>query len=136
VIISPLSSTSEQTTSARAGVNRDRPKPNSASVAGEASHSRRGDGHPRGHVRRGRQRGGEATAAQRLRDTDRARGAYVRHFYPGRRWEDPVHYHLWLDPTALSLDACTELIVAPARARFGIPAADPAAGATPSPHRV
>jgi cytidylate kinase len=100
------------------------------------------DGPPEARLRQAMEHDGidEATAAQRLRDTDRARAAYVRHFYPGRPWDDPVHYHLWLDATALSLDTCAELIVAAARARFGAPASDPAAdpasGATPSPHRV
>lgn len=56
----------------------------------------------------------EATAAAQLRETDRARAAYVRHFYPGERWEDPANYHLVLDSTAISLDVCVDVIVAAA----------------------
>jgi hypothetical protein len=45
-----------------------------------------------------------------------------------------------VNATALSLDTCTELIVAAAQARLAAsasdPAADPASGATPSPHPV
>lgn len=51
------------------------------------------------------------TAAIQQRDTDRARRAYIEHFYPGERWEDPANYHLVIDSTAISLDACTDLIV-------------------------
>lgn len=52
----------------------------------------------------------EATALRQLRETDRARSAYVRHFFPGERWEDPANYHLVIDSTAISLDVCVELI--------------------------
>jgi cytidylate kinase len=60
----------------------------------------------------------EATAAVQLRETDRARSAYVRQFYPGERWEDPTNYHLVIDSTAISLDVCVDLIVAAARDLF------------------
>ena len=60
----------------------------------------------------------EEVAASQQRDTDRARSAYVSHFYPRERWEDPTNYHLVIDSTALSLDACIELIVAAARDLF------------------
>jgi cytidylate kinase len=59
-----------------------------------------------------------ATAAAQLRETDRARSAYVRQFYPGERWEDPANYHLWIDSTAIGLDVCVDLIVAAARDLF------------------
>lgn len=52
-----------------------------------------------------------ATAARRLERTDRARLAYHQTLYcadPRR----PELYHLVIDSTALSLDACVELIVA------------------------
>jgi cytidylate kinase len=55
-------------------------------------------------------------AKRRLAETDRAREAYVRHFYGA----DPTelrHYHLALDSTALDLDACVELIAQAAEAR-------------------
>jgi cytidylate kinase len=56
------------------------------------------------------------TAARQQVATDRARAAYVRHFYRDRgRWEDPANYHIVLDSTALSLDACVKLIVTAAR---------------------
>jgi cytidylate kinase len=60
------------------------------------------------------------TAARQQIATDRARAAYVRHFYRDcGRWEDPANYHMVLDSTVLSFDSCVKLIVAAARARFG-----------------
>jgi cytidylate kinase len=56
----------------------------------------------------------EATAMVQLRESDRARSAYVSHFYPGERWEDASSYHLVIDSTAISLDVCVDLIVAAA----------------------
>ena len=47
---------------------------------------------------------------------DRAREAYVRHFYrcdPG----EAAHYHLVIDSTAFSVDTVVELVVAAARGR-------------------
>jgi len=60
----------------------------------------------------------ERTATVQQREADRARAAYVRQFYPGRRWEDAANYHLVIDSTAISLDACADLIVAAARDLF------------------
>jgi|SRR5215471_434753 len=60
----------------------------------------------------------EDVAATQQRDTDRARSAYVRQFYPRERWEDPANYHLMIDSTVVSLDACVELIVRAARDLF------------------
>jgi len=61
--------------------------------------------------------GVERTTAERhLEETDRARRAYVHHYYrcdPA----DPRYYHLVLDSTALSLEACTDLIVLAAHDR-------------------
>jgi hypothetical protein len=52
------------------------------------------------------------TASARQQRTDRAREAYVAHYHPdGGAWDDPRHYHLIIDSTAVSLDACVELIV-------------------------
>jgi cytidylate kinase len=62
----------------------------------------------------------EATAAIRLREVDRARGEYLRTFYPGKRWEEPAHYHLMLNSTAIPLDACIAIVVEAARARLGV----------------
>jgi cytidylate kinase len=53
-------------------------------------------------------------------ETDRARKAYVLHFYPrAGTWEDPRHYQLVIDSTAISLDVCTEIIVQAANDLFG-----------------
>ncbi|MGH7922742.1 MAG: AAA family ATPase, partial [Candidatus Dormibacteraceae bacterium] len=60
-------------------------------------------------------------AVREQKDGDRARRAYIEHFYPREGWDDPANYHLVLDSTALSLDACVEVIVAAARDRFGHP---------------
>ena len=57
-------------------------------------------------------------AARHLEESDRAREAYVRHFYrcdPA----DAAHYHLVIDSTALALDACVALIADAALARRG-----------------
>jgi cytidylate kinase len=58
-------------------------------------------------------------AAKMLQATDQARRAYVAHFYPrAGSWDDPRHYHMVLDSTALSSDVCVELIVRGARDLF------------------
>jgi cytidylate kinase len=57
----------------------------------------------------------EDEARRRLRDSDRARMDYVKHFYRADP-RDPRHYHLVLDSTALPLETCVALIVAAARA--------------------
>jgi cytidylate kinase len=56
------------------------------------------------------------TAARRVRETDRAREAYVQHFY-GADARNAALYHLVMDSTALALDACVELIALAAAAR-------------------
>jgi cytidylate kinase len=48
-------------------------------------------------------------AERRLDDNDRAREAYVHHFY-GADPNDLRHYHLALDTTEISLDSCVDLI--------------------------
>ena len=48
-------------------------------------------------------------AERRLADNDRAREAYVHHFY-GADPNDVRHYHLAIDTTAIDLDRCVELI--------------------------
>ena len=51
------------------------------------------------------------TAARKQQETDQARRAYIAHFYPrSGAWEDARHYHLVLDSTAISIDACVEII--------------------------
>ena len=60
----------------------------------------------------------EDEARKRQRDTDRARWAYVKHFYNADP-RDPEHYQLVLDSTALPLQTCVELIVTAARGRLG-----------------
>ena len=59
-----------------------------------------------------------ATAERHVEETDRAREAYVRHFYRCDA-RDPAHYHLVIDSTAIPLGACTDLIVDAAQARSG-----------------
>ncbi len=56
------------------------------------------------------------TAERRMRETDRARGAYVRHFY-NTDVHDPHLYQLMIDSTAIQVDACVELIDLAARSR-------------------
>ena len=53
--------------------------------------------------------GERAQVEKRLDETDRAREAYVRHFYHADP-RDPHHYHLTIDATAIPLDAVVELI--------------------------
>jgi hypothetical protein len=51
-------------------------------------------------------------AAARAQQTDRARHAYVQHFYPrAGAWHDPHNYQVVLDSTALSHEACIDIIV-------------------------
>jgi Cytidylate kinase-like family len=51
-------------------------------------------------------------AAKMQQATDQARRAYIAHFYPrAGSWDDPRHYHMVLDSTAISLGACVDLIV-------------------------
>ena len=67
----------------------------------------------------GRRRGDdrpEHEVGRVLDETDRARIAYVKHFY-NRDPHDSRLYHLVLDSTALPLDVCVDLIVTAARAR-------------------
>jgi len=54
---------------------------------------------------------------RRLSETDRARRLYVKHFYK-RDWADASLYHLVLDSTALSLDACADVVMTAAKARL------------------
>jgi cytidylate kinase len=60
----------------------------------------------------------EETSRRQLEEVDRARAAYLDHFYPRQDWRDPEHYHLLLDSTVLSEALCTRLIVAAARDLF------------------
>lgn len=58
-----------------------------------------------------------ARAERALRETDRARLAYVRHFYR-RDARDPSLYHLLIDSSALPLETCVELIAIAALPRM------------------
>jgi len=58
----------------------------------------------------------EATARRLLADTDRAREAYVRHFYKCDA-NDATLYHLVLDSTVLPEAVCADLVVTATRAR-------------------
>ncbi len=57
----------------------------------------------------------EATAHAQLRRTDHARDAYLRHLY-GADPDDRRLYHLVIDTTVVSLDACVDAIVSAATA--------------------
>ena len=61
--------------------------------------------------------GSDRAAIERaLNETDRAREAYVRHFYRADA-RDPALYHLTIDSTALSRDVVVDLIVLAAESR-------------------
>jgi hypothetical protein len=63
------------------------------------------------------------TAARMQQATDYARRAYISHFYPREgAWEDPRHYHMIVDSTAISLDTCVEVITRAAKDFFAKPA--------------
>ena len=78
------------------------------------------DGHPDRRVRQVRDAQGipERAAREAMSRNDKAREAYVRHFYDADP-ADPAHYHLVLDSTRLPLETCTDLIVAAVRACDG-----------------
>jgi cytidylate kinase len=59
----------------------------------------------------------EEQARKLAAETDRAREAYVKHFYKCDA-RDACHYDLVLDSTSLDLDTCADLIVAAARVRI------------------
>lgn len=64
------------------------------------------------------------SAAKQQQATDQARRSYIAHFYPrAGAWDDPRHYHLVIDSTALSIDTCVELITQAARDVFARSAA-------------
>ena len=68
-----------------------------------------------GSRRRWSSRASAASDAERLRrDGDRAREAYVRHFY-GCDARDPALYHLVIDSTALPAETVVEVIAAAVR---------------------
>jgi cytidylate kinase len=56
------------------------------------------------------------TAERHVEETDRARDAYVRHFYRCDA-RDAALYHLVIDSTAIPLSTCADLIVEAAQAR-------------------
>jgi len=60
----------------------------------------------------------EATARDRMAETDRARAKYFSRIY-GRDAADVTLYHLVLDSTALPIDACVRVIVDAATAFWG-----------------
>ena len=58
-------------------------------------------------------------ASRQQRQTDRARTAYIQHYYPrAGAWNDPRHYHVVLDSTSISHDGCVEIIVRAAQDLF------------------
>jgi cytidylate kinase len=69
------------------------------------------------------------TAGRRLEQTDRAREAYVRHYY-GADVTDAALYHLVVDATTVGLDACAALIVEASRCVHGAGDGTPVSGLT------
>lgn len=57
----------------------------------------------------------EAMASERLDHTDEMRRLFMKRLYH-RDWNDPAHYHLWIDSTALPADGVARVIVEAARA--------------------
>ena len=60
----------------------------------------------------------ESVARRGQREVDRARDAYARVLFNARQ-DDPALYHLMVDSTALSVDACVDIIMRAATYRFG-----------------
>jgi hypothetical protein len=60
----------------------------------------------------------EDVARRSQREVDRARDAYARVLFNARQ-DDPALYHLMLDSTTLSVDACLDIIRRAAADRFG-----------------
>lgn len=63
-------------------------------------------------------------AERRMAETDRARHAYVRHFYRADA-RDPALYHLLIDSTAIDLAVCVEIIALAAQGRARHAAREP-----------
>ena len=59
----------------------------------------------------------EATARQAQREVDRVREAYARVFFNARQG-DPRLYHVILDSTVLSVEACIDVVARAAEDRF------------------
>lgn len=57
-----------------------------------------------------------SVAERRMRETDRARHAYVRHFNHADA-RNPALYHLLIDSTVIDLAACVEIISLAAESR-------------------
>ncbi len=55
-------------------------------------------------------------AERTIHEIDEGRRQYVKTYY-GRRWDDPVNYHLILNTEAFSFEQCAELIQAAVRVR-------------------
>jgi cytidylate kinase len=62
--------------------------------------------------------GDRDTVSKRLDETDRAREAYVRHFYHADP-HDSALYHLTIDSTAVPLEAVVDVIERAALSRMG-----------------
>jgi hypothetical protein len=56
-----------------------------------------------------------------MRETDRARHAYVHHFHHADA-RDPALYHLLIDSTVIDLAVCVEIITLAAETRARHPA--------------
>ncbi|MCU1363970.1 MAG: hypothetical protein JWM55_1798 [Acidimicrobiaceae bacterium] len=60
----------------------------------------------------------EESARRGQREVDRARNEYARVFFNARQ-DDPRHYHVMLDSTVLSVEACVDIVIRAAKDRFG-----------------
>jgi cytidylate kinase len=60
----------------------------------------------------------EESARRGQREVDKARNSYAKVFFNVNQ-DDPKLYHLMLDATVLSVDACVDIIVRAAQDRFG-----------------
>jgi cytidylate kinase len=60
----------------------------------------------------------EESARRGQREIDKAREEFARVFFNARQ-DDPRLYHVMLDSTALSVEACVDIVVRAAKDRFG-----------------
>jgi cytidylate kinase len=66
----------------------------------------------------------EGPAREIIRQTDHDRAAFHRHYFKAD-WEDPLRYHMVLNPSRLGIEGAIETLVAAARVRWGEKGAQP-----------
>lgn len=79
------------------------------------------DGPPERRIRQAMRLEGidQSTAARSMRRLDSTHRAYFKHFYAAQP-NDPSLYHLMIDSTMLSIEACVELIASAAQSLSGL----------------